>query len=216
MTPFELRVSVLTPIVMPFATPLDGLLAYAAHQLTGLTGEALLPHIPLQRWRDNGPFHASSARLIRPRPGRAALVGRLTPSDLEADKLHPRQRRKVDVAKGSYAARLHHYPVCDAIEARFSAVGEPDAVLSLMRLVTGLGKRAPQGMGQIGTMRVVPLADDESLVDAQGQAARPLPVPMYRRLTGSEPDAVECQPFAVVPSYWEGEKVSCVMPTLFI
>lgn len=214
MEPFELRLTLLTPMVVPFFTPLDGVLAFAAHQLTGLTGEALMPHIPIKQ-RDDGIFHASSARAVRARGGKCSMLGRLNERDLDADRLKMGRAKTVQSVNGDFATRLHHYPVCDAHEIRFTAVGDTEGVLRLLEWVPGLGKRARQGMGQIGECRIVPLNGDTSLIGSDGKPARPLPVGVYQALAGREDVPPGVQPFGLKPSYWEGEKPDCVMPDPF-
>ena len=60
MQPFKMTMTLVSPVVMPFNTTLDGLLSFAGEALTGLRGAELADVMPLARDAESGIFKASS------------------------------------------------------------------------------------------------------------------------------------------------------------
>jgi len=236
--PFELTLTLASPVVMPFRTTLDGLLSFATEAMTGLRGEELKPHIPLVVDPESGIFRASSIFLGTGVPGRAdgratepnvhfqnrVMVRSLkTDDDLDATKIAPRVSKTgkplkkpyadIDKKRGNYANKLTNYTTVLTPKAVCYGVGDPEAVMHLLELVLGLGKHAAQGMGEITHRQIRVIQEDHSWILPNRLPARSLPVAIWESISDIPADEVPHGLSACRFPYWEAEWEASVVPS---
>jgi len=101
-------------------------------------------------------------------------------------------------------------------KAYFYGYGDPDAVVNLIEnFLPGIGKRANAGLGEIRSVSWTH-SPDYSLIDKDGQPARPIPVEVWDALETTNAKAshpsIGLRPVDV-PG-WCSEKKRCAMPVL--
>ncbi|CAM3864455.1 hypothetical protein VRRI112168_03755 [Vreelandella rituensis] len=222
--PFELKLDLVSPVILPFHTTLDGLLSFAAEVMTGLRGDDLVPHIPLERDPDSGIFRASSIFLgpevhyldrIKVRSMRSADdldIRNIGPKRTAKGKVSTRPYTPLDKKRGDYANKLSKYVTVMAPTATCYGVGKPADILHLLELVIGLGKHANQGQGQIAGRSIREIADDRSWIAADGTPARPLPVALWESISATPVEQVTHGLSPCRFPYWATDWEACVMP----
>lgn len=222
-TPFKVTFYVATPIILPFSTTLDGLLASAVASLTGITeGEALLTEIPLVRDSESGIFHGSTLFMA----GRVVYQqmtknrGLRSDDDLDARNIQPKRKKngalaktpypKMEFGKGDYAHRLTSFHTAQVPTVIGYGCGDVETVRAHLEIVQGLGRHAQQGCGEIRQFHIETLDDDLSLIDQEGHPQRQLPISLWERL-GGQGEPLKGM-MAVAPPYWGQPLVECVLP----
>lgn len=221
--PFKVIFHVATPIILPFSTTLDGLLAASASTLTGHTeGDALFNEIPLAYDQQSGVFHGSTLffggrpRYVQVTKSRALK----TDDDLDARHIAPKRKKngeltktpypKMEKSKGDYAHKLSFYSAVQVPTVVGYGLGNIEQVDHYLSLIQGLGRHAQQGCGEIRHIDIEPIDDDLSWLSEQGHPHRPLPNALWERLaSGGDylPGMV-----AVRPPYWEEPLEPCALP----
>lgn len=109
-------------------------------------------------------------------------------------------KARLDIASGRY--KSYHMPVFTrhAVTVHWYTVGNRDAILRLLRLVTNIGKKPAQGYGAILEWSIEP-SDDFSVRDASNRLMRSVPSDSGTRLIG------------IRPSYWSAKhQTMCEIP----
>lgn len=211
---FKLKLELATPFYLSSRLTLDGLLSAAVHNQTGKKGDETIPHIPLER--DQGIFKGS-ALFCHPnfRYERFSRVMALrSERDLNPTLFKPNKRGglygPVDQKRDAYKANMDSYAGISAKEVYFWGVGDAEqCVFLLEHFVSGIGKRANSGAGQIIGVSAHPIEQDFSWVTARGKPARPLPVNIWEALGMP---AAQVSKLPVSLPYWETEPVEAVFP----
>ena len=221
--PFKAVFHIATPIILPFSTTLDGLLAAAINGFTGLTeGDDLFNEIPLALDAESRVFHGSTLFLgMRPRHVQVTKSRALkSDDDLDARHIAPKRKRngeltntpypKMDKSRGDYAHKLSYYGAVEVPTVVAYGMGDIEAVRHCLEVIQGLGRHAQQGCGEIRRIDIDEIDADLSLVSEQGNPQRPLPMPLWERLaSGGDylPGTV-----AVRPPYWQEPLETCALP----
>lgn len=110
-------------------------------------------------------------------------------------------KARVPISGGVY--RAYHMPLAyrHALAVTWYAVGEPERIRELLRLVTHLGKKPSMGWGAVIDWTVEPCADDWSVTGPEGQIMRPIP------------DAAGATIYGIRAPYWlPRHQVPCRLP----
>jgi hypothetical protein len=220
MRPMRVRAYLRTGVISDRYLPLDGVLLFQAARRTFGPRDATLPG----QSRGHSPKHVHGlVPLVERNPGRqwyyACSFAQWPEHVAEgkdywnkrfdngyAELLDLGRQRKVNVGEGRY--RSYHMPVfyLAALWVEWYAVGNIDAVRSLLADVWALGKKTVQGFGRVARWEVEPWPEDWSEW-RRGQPMRAIPAsalpatPTNLRLWGFR------------PSYWLPENQAlCLMP----
>lgn len=203
-----------TPALLGRRLTLDGLLAGVLFsRLQDL--DRALAEIPLKRTA--GVYHGSAAFL----EGQSGVGSFTIGSSLQANRLDPTMiaPRKngafpaISVAKGEFRNRQTHYVSHTARGVWFGGYGDMSKVEALLREVDGLGAKRSSGWGEVISVEVVEVEDDDPLYGIKlkdGTPARPVPVDVWSQM-GGEPAPQGYERFA--PPYIHGEAVLCALPS---
>lgn len=218
-TAFHLRADLLSPIVMgAIPTHFDGLLWQALAWHLGSESEATAA-LPDYLQQTDGVYHASALKFV---PSQAhsvvaapiCMIGAMRGSDLDPGLFSPYGRGgtypPVNLLGGPTKARLDNYRGLWAPRIQFDAVGQGEAVLSLLQFyITGIGSHCQAGFGQVANWELRPSDSDQSLWHG-GVPQRLLSLDLANRFRpGSGPDDVG----SLSPPYWRaGAGLARVLP----
>lgn len=219
--PFRMTLSLVSPVVMPFLTSLDGLLSSTAEAFTGLYGEDLVPHIPLERDSDSGVFRASSIFLSRDgQYEHLVKVRALKHWDLDLSMIGPMRTKtgklarspypKIDRSRGVYANKLTRVATFRTPRAVCYGVGNIEEIKLHMECLIGIGRFANQGQGEIANVALEQIDQDLSWVGLDGEPQRPIPVATWQALGGK--DSVTTSLRRCRFPYWQTEPEACAIP----
>jgi len=235
MTPFELRIRLLTPMeVGRFSVRLDGLLWHALYLHLGCpiaAQEALGDYLePVENAAGQRYYKASSmvfGLVGKINTGKKEVVESLLAltrakvgvmrdgSDLSPEKFKPnsangKRYTRVITFGGVYKNRLDKNPAYFASHVVFHGVGKGQEIAELIEFYVGaIGINSNSGSGTIGEVTAFTTHKDYSLVDQFGFPARPLPVSDYVPADGVN---VAVEPCILTPPFREQEFHSCYIP----
>lgn len=161
--------------------------------------------IPLAKDESGKFYHASALAVLAPCSlSQDVWVQQFTEAAAPCIK-----NDKVDTGRGALRNKkeLLHLVVTPAV--RFWAVGDPEAVVQLVKKVHYIGVRRAVGYGKVVRRTIAYVDRDYSVVDPDGNPARPIPI----SARSSVPSNWEIWRAAYRPPYWRPENVDlCYMP----
>ncbi len=214
--PFRLEVHLAAPAILNGPTTLDSLLAGALFRMDGDLEKA---HREIPLANTAGVWHGSAAFT----EGFFALRGVTITGgwrmhqyghDFIADGVkfgRGGKVKKLSAGSGPMRNVMNDYFVTGCRRLIWFGCGDPSAVMDLMGMLPGVGKRAGSGYGEIAHMSVSELPVDRSLVTVGGYPARPIPRAVWQTLAGAKPN-VSFAAGRFTPPYWTGEEVECAQP----
>ena len=228
MNPFELRLSLTSPIQLGRYLRLDGLLWHVLFLHLGCQEKAKQALGDYLLRANNSSYYHASCMLFGVRAGfdgeyldnliattRSKTGFMRVGSDLSPETMAPNARRgggyvKVVTTGGPYKQRLTAYPAYYSRKIIFHGHGDGQAITDLMRFyLIALGINANCGHGTIGDIAWTPLDKDISVIDPNGLPSRPIPLDDYTQLstlTCRTGEAILMPPFRGQPS------VMCALP----
>ena len=135
-------------------------------------------------------------------------------SDLTHDQFHPTGSKgkysQVNVSGGPYKNRVNDHELYHAPFALFYIHGDAPAIVELLNFyIHCVGVNAASGSGTVGVWQYAYIDNDRSLVDADGLAARAVPIEIFRTRSSQIVEAVD---IATAPPYHTSTKQPCAMP----
>lgn len=223
MVPMQITMDLLTPIIVgEYPVVFDGLLwaMFEAHLHCSERAKVALSQSLLYT---DGVAHASSMAFAT-RAGEtiiardAPMVGRMSEDDLDADKIAPYGKKlnpypKIQLQGGPTKNRLDLYRAMWSPQIVFYANGDVRTINKILQFYCrNIGQRAEAGYGQVCNIAVTQIEQDQSLLTPESEAARPLPVDIFRRIGGQGEQAIDLHCLTV--PYWSTDgRISSVLPS---
>lgn len=149
---------------------------------------------------------------------RTAIGSMGTESDLNEMSFLPNGVRKnqpyikVMVEGGPYINRLNTFKAYWANALVFHGAGQGGAIADLLGFyLSAVGVNANIGFGTIGKVKAKAIPNDLSLIGANGQVARPLPIDSAVQPT--DPKKHTIKPAILTPPFRDQEPVNCYLPS---
>lgn len=207
MKPFELQLELLSPVILPtYPVHLDGLLWWA---LTSHLPEDEIPAALDSLLAQEDGVYKASAMAFLATPAQtltAATVSYVDCHRWEQDNLlNGTGKKSFQLKGGPFMRRLREWQAHSAPAVHFAAVGDAEAIVTLLRhTIMGVGRNYRHGAGRIGRIAWQPLNEDQSWFDAGGSLQRTLPAHLG--------DQALALPAACRPPYHQTEHQPCVVP----
>ncbi len=220
--PFSVTVTLRSPPIFPqtwHAPTLDALLSYARYIQSG-EDLSVIRDLPLQCTM--GVFHGSVPAFAAPvSPVGFAMAASFGKEDHEGVYKRGRGAQKVDLVRGPFQVKADRYEAFWTVKPgnmrlTWFGCGDPDAVIRLLQeFIPAIGKRNNKGFGEVLEWESEPrfLDEDESWV-RRGFVMRPIPVDVFRDVTGMDTEGRFMDNAAWQPSYFHSPKARCVLPNL--
>jgi len=165
--PFEVIFGLKTPMqTTPYPIMLDGLLFYTIEQLHRIEDDKdrVLKILDTLLDTDEGIYKASSGILVRNEVQSITTGMASHPTCLDwEDYPFAYQKRTVLITKGGkYRKRLTKYATIAPLAVRFYGVGDIEQLRFYLESVFGLGRSYSQGYGEVGSLIINPIDQDQS------------------------------------------------------
>ena len=215
MSPFVIRITLRTPIILNPSIGLDGLLA---RRVFDRTGDLNVAHNKLPLARPYGIYAASQLFLEQPAPRSwASLVRSMKPgTGLIADMVRSdrgSRLSRVRTHRGDYRTLMNSYEITLPNAIWAFGTGKLSEIEELLSGLDSLGKKRNLGFGEIGSLEFeksdVPI-EAFGLVAADGSPARAVPVHIWSKV--SERNDIDIDAVPIDLPRWQSPAVECAVP----